>query len=636
MEEFSPYELKHYALLVGSLALFYLLGSPFYRSDVVHKDVAVRLGLGAIVFVVLNAVAHAGLGSMMILLIPFFIALGWNRFKNDPSPSMNPPRLKEQILSLLIIGVIGVAVLSLEASRFDLRDGTEHIYVGNTDISFYSAHGQMMYYFGKETLATSVGEHTQKVLYHFSDLWLSGFYSKYFDVVPYYAYGLLYRSAVITILLALFFALFHEYVHWPLAVLGTLLSLLGNNAVLYLIPTFGVDLLSPLSTNWPIYAESSYLLPSVAFVLSLLLIRGNRTTNFGLLGLMLLGVVHSSFVVPSFIFAFLAASVLWVFPGLIGRKNTSESKRWGLILLAAGTAPYLYVVLDQRGFPLEIDSIKNIIYLSAHTAIRVMLTVVLLFPILAGVAYSILKSETANPARSAVAYFLAGAIGFCLLFAIFQSSNTIKLFTAIYFVVLFPVGVLGLLAMIRSTRPTLKWVSAVFLLALGIETCWSLNVSHGHELIYSWEQNEGYRETHTYPLSEVQNVHKLLTGKLAGFIVCDESNYQGGMIRYNEFIGLSSLIPQSFVFRINAMDGELGGTKEGRAWVKKSAPFEYQERFATPLLATESYLDWLSPDFLLSSIESTYCIPDEIAITEQVKELQFNGYRFWRTKNQEE
>lgn len=638
MEGFSPYELKHYALVVGSLALFYLLGCLFYRSSAVHKEVAVRLGLGAILFVVLNAIAHSGFGSIMILLIPFFIALGWNHFKD----SQNQPKnvnlaggTKERILSLLAISAIGVFVMSLEASRFDLRERMEQIYVGNTDISFYSAHGQMMYYFGQEALATSVGEHTQKVLYHFSDLWLSGFYSNYFDVVPYYAYSLLYRSIGTTVLLILLFAFFYQRTNWPLAAMGAFLALLGNNAILYLLPTFGIDLLNPLSTNWPIYAESSYLLPSVAFVLSLLLIQGNRTTNFGLLGLMLLGVVHSSFVVPSFIFAFLAGFTLWFFPVVIGSENTMDNKKWGLLLLAAGTIPYVYVVLDHRGFPLEIEDFKNVIYLSVHTAIRVLLTVILFFPILVGVVYSIVKGETTNVVRLAAAYFVAGAIGFCLLFAIFQSSNTTKLFTAIYFVVLFPVGVLGLIQMIKSVKPPLKWISAVFLLSIGIETVWSLNVSQGHELVHSWARIEGYREAHTYSLAEVQNVHKSLSGNLAGFIVCDESDYKGGMIRYNEFIGLSSLIPRSFFFRINALEGELGGTKEGRAWVKKSAPFEYQQRYVPQELATKSYLDWLRPDFLLSSTNGDYCIPDEVDVNVQLEELQFNGYQFWRTKNME-
>lgn len=611
MESFSPYATSIVFLFFGSLAAFYVLGLLFYKGTSSVSNLAIRLGIGFQVFLTIISVAHAGLGSMMILFIPVLVLLFLHRINPEHSETRASSSLRTYLSPVASLFLLGIVVLMFEASRFDLREGTEFLYVGNTDVSFYSAHGQMLYRFGEEALASSMSPETQSVVYHFSDLWVSGFYSHYFDVVPYYSYGVLYRTFGILIVLLLFYSLSRLFALKALALGSSLLVLLSNNASLSYWPTFGTDLLQPFAYNWPMYAESSYLIVGVCFLTWLLLLFRESTRYLGVVGLMSLGIMHASFVVPSVI-----AAAMFVFFKTISParwKGYLWDYDWTRTLIAAaiGIAPYIYIQLDGRGFPLAVTELDRLIYLTAHTFSRVVLTISLTFPILIGLAVLVWKTSTRKVAFLSLIYALSGIIGFCILYAIFQSTNTIKPFTAINSIAVIPLGILGLLVAFNEGNPRLKVVAGACLVVLFSSTIWSTVISHGYELVYSWQSTRGYKIGHTLKRAEVDSAYLNLKGSTIAFAVCNDEGFKGGMIRYNEFIDLSGLIPRSFVFRLNRIDKDSGGTLEGRVWADKSAPAQYERSYDSPDAALHEYLKWLNPDFIIED-QGFYCGVDDL------------------------
>lgn len=614
MDPFSPFNYTVIACYGISLVAFYLLGAVFFKDHQTFRETGIRLGIGTLAFVVLNAIVHAGLGSGLIVFTPFLILLLNNRLTST-EPGRSVP-IKSRGYRFVTLLFVAAAVYGFESYRMDLRINETEIYVGNTDISFYSGHGQMMYRFCEETLASSVSSKPEKVLYHFSDLWFSGFYSHYFEITPYYAYGLLYRSLLLTAVIFLLLSLMKQRVGWLMTFLLTSITLLLTNSPIAHVSLSDMDILKPFSSNWPLYAESSYLMPMLVVALTLHFLSIKQLVYPAFTGLFLLGAVHSSFIVPTFIASLLLLIIILLrqvwpnVPKLLPDFTLSKI----LLLSLFGVGSYLYALWDGRSFPLPIESITQVGYLSIHTSIRVLLTLACMLPIVISIIYFFRQSEF-NRHMLLLLVYLSGVIGFIILFAIFQSSNSTKLFTAINSVILFPLLALGAAKMVSSEKRSLVNLGRVAVVVLTLFLLLGTRSSNLYQLVYSWETIPGYVEQHTFQRSEVEVLRKEMKGSLAGFAICDELNYSGGLIRYNEFIDISSLIPNFFVFRLNALEKDFRATKEGLSWVKKSAPAQFwTENTIINQEGVRNYAKFLQLEYLIFE-DKHFCGPNQLEIS---------------------
>jgi hypothetical protein len=629
MEVFSPFSIQIPLLFVATLFGSYLLGWLFYQPASGIDSLAMRLSLGHIALLVLLAVSYSGIGTMTILLVPLFMFFAYERF-NPTSTELNvevAQTAKYEYVGLVVFA--GIFFL-LDAIRMDIRLTEGLLYIGNTDISYYGSTGRMMFEMGEETLPSSVGATTNKMVYHFGDMWSSGFYSYFFDVVPYYAYGILYRSVCTTILFTLFFSFFRKTSGFSVSILLSLLALFANHSLLGYFPSFGVDLLSPFFTSWPIYAESSYLILGIAVLVFIKFFQSGKHIE-GIIGLLLTAGLHSVFIVPSFIFSVLYVGVRVVFPKMLA--TTGAPATWlqvGLIAVA-GFASYSFVVLDGRSLSMPIETSVDLLYLTAHTFARTALTISLLAPFVAGMIYLLTQDRFRLMTTVATGYSVAGIAGFCLLYAVFQSQNTVKLLNAILSVVLFPIGIFGLVTLINQERGWKRFIGRVSLSLIVFSTALGSFQTSYFEPIYSWANVSGHQEQWTLKTDDVLKLNQVLTkGVYAGYAICDEDVFAGDLIRYNSFVGINGLLNGGHIFRVNAIESDTVTTVEARSWALKTTTVLISQDEKDLKLASSQYIDMLGIQFLIQDrMISGLCFPEEIGFNaiESVETSRFDFQR---------
>ncbi len=616
MNDFSPFSVNINLLFIASLIGSYLLGTFFYRSSNKIDELAMRLALGQVAGLVALAVIFSGTSTMAVIMLPILGYMSFKRFQ--PATKALDTERTVPFYEYISLALVAVAMFALDAFRLDIRQGDALLYIGNTDISYYGSTGRMMFEFGEETLPSSVGETPQKMIYHFGDMWLSGIYSYFFDVIPYYAYGILYRSVGSSILFLLLYSFFRKTGGLAQALGFSILGLVANSALLWYFPSFGLDVLQPFFDSWPIYAESSFLVLGIASLVFLKLFETGRIME-GMVGFLLAASLHSVFIVPSFIFACSILSVKMLFPKLLDEAGLPSSwSNVGMIALA-GILPYAFVVADGRSLSLPMTLNTGLLYLVVHTGFRSFLTLVLLAPFLIGLIFLIIQKGSRSVSTVVLLYCLGGIAGFCLLFAVFQSTNTTKLFSGLLAALLFPFGLMGLSEMLRSKRRRDQTVAAVSIVLVLCSTLVGCIHTSFFESIYSWNHIKGHQEKWTLPKEEVVFLReKLSKGVYAGYAVCDAEEFPGDLIRYNSYIGINGLLDGGHIFRINAIATDTVCSKESKSWTLKSSPLVYGLRYSDSREAVKRYVEDLDITYVLRDSDlAGLCLPDEIGLLAQ-------------------
>ncbi|HAP70529.1 MAG TPA: hypothetical protein DCR04_12535 [Flavobacteriales bacterium] len=629
MEAFSPFSIQIPLLFAVTLLGSYLIGWLFYKSPNGVDNLAGRLALGHVALLVLVSVVYAGIGTMAVLLIPLFLFLAYQRFglKSVGTPVERNSAPAYEYLGLVIVAA---AFFLLDAIRMDIRLNETLLYIGNTDIAFYGSNGRMMFEMGEETLPSSVGATSGKMVYHFGDMWLSGIYSYFFDVIPYYAYGVLYRSVSTSILFVLLFSFFRKGKGYVIALLLSLLALVANHALLGYFPSFGIDLLQPFATSWPIYAESSYLILGIAALVFIKLIQEGRRSE-GLIGFLLTAGLHSAFIVPSFIFAVIQVGFRLFLPKLYLRTGAPVGWIHVGLIAVSGIAGYAFVVLDGRSLSMPLEASTSVLYLTVHTFFRTTLTILLLAPFAAGIGYLITQKKFRTTAIIVIGYCVAGIAGFCLLFAIFQSPNTIKLLNSILSVLLFPLGIWGLSELLNESRIWRRAVGAVSISLVVISTAIGCFQTSNFESIYTWNNISGHQEKWTLRADDVNVLRKSLTqGVYAGYAVCNEELFEGDLIRYNSFVGVNGLLDGGHIFRLNAIGRDTTGSIESTSWALKSVPVIIAQNHKEISSASVTYIKEIGISYLIQDQEiSGLCFPKELGL-EAIESVNTSRYNLQR------
>ncbi len=630
MEELDVFGLRIFLALGFCLTVFYLLGSFLIgRLKNGYSSVGVKLSLGGLFFISVMAVAHAGIQTGMLFFTVLFVVIGIkNRFRPDFSD------LKELgVLRVSIIVICFFALLVEEGYRSDLHvDGA--IYVGNSDVSFYSSYGHSMYSSGFETNPENLTPEMRGSVYHFGDLWFSGFFSNYFGVIPYYAYNVLFRVFALGVIMLMVFGWCHQYSKqaWS-AFLVAITSVLAVYMELFHLNLPNISLLETFSFVYAPYGLGSHLIVTLAVLpFSLYLLEKNWL--LGTCGLLLVPFLNAGLLIVPIIamlllgLVFVAQSVFkW---GFIELKLSEV-----LILLAVSAVPLVYYVLGNR-LDSGLSNILSIefIYVFFHTGIRTLLSQVLVIPFVVGLIWYASSQHQVNRKLFVVqlVFYIGTLVGFAFIFPQIQGNST-QILSMHFAGFLAPLGLIGLYAMYYSVQEgMLKWMSAIFMIAIMLQAGRVFIGSEGQRATFDWESYKpGYQETHTVSLEEWKQMYSLLKDDhtVFAYFCCD--SVSGASAFYNSFTYLKCLFPGLVFQQLNPIDIDAMST-ESRNRHNRTAQGYFALINKGNIEKTEQdMIDFLEPDYILISNNSDeFCIPSRWKYVEKSKNvLKSETYTFY-------
>ena len=589
----------------------YLLGSILLgRLRNPLTSVAVKFGLGSLFFISVMAVLHAGMHTGMLFFIFLFLALALNNgFKPDFSDLTDLGLWK-----VLGIAVLFFGVLFLEGTRANLMT-EDAIYVGNSDVSFYASYGHSMYTSGYETNPENFTPEMRGAAYHFGDLWYSGFFSNYFNILPYYAYQAVFRAFGLVVVFLVVFGWCREVSgHMVVSVLAALTSILAVYMELFSLNLPDISLLQVFSSDYPMYGLGSHLVIALAVLpLSKYLVEKNGL--IGTCGLMLVPFLNVGLIIIPFIAALFLLLAFLI--GKVTKPIIDMEAKAVLTLIGVSIIPIAYYVLDNRLDAGEGNVLSlQFIYLVAHTAIRAMLSQVMVIPFLIGLLYFWFSTDD-NGRRLAVihaAFFLGTMFGFAAIFPQIQ-GNSIQILSLHFQGFMAPLGIIGLVALVYNAK--LVWTktfSALLLVAVMLQAGRVFAGSQGVRAAFDWESYlPGYAEQHTIGTEEWKAMHELLNDKKTtfGYFICDSTSFGG--THYNEFTYLKSILPGAVFHRMNGLPRDTTLSHEMQGYYYRTSLGYFTNKYNLDFeKVEEAHMAFLRPDYLLlPKGKEQYCVPEK-------------------------
>lgn len=630
MEELNVFGARIFLAMGFCLTVFYLLGSLLIgRFKNGYASIGAKLSLGGLFFISILAVAHAGIQTGMLFLTMLFLIMGIrNRFRPDFSD------LRELgLLRVLIIVICFFALLVEEGYRSDLLvDGA--VYVGNSDVSFYSAYGHFMYGLGYETNPENLTPEMRGSIYHFGDLWFSGFFSNYFHVIPYYAYNVLFRVFALGVIMLMVFGWCHQFSKqaWS-AFLVAITAVLAVYMELFPLKLPDIALLRTFSFTYASYGLGSHLIVSMTIIpFSLYLVEKNWL--LGTCGLLLVPFMNAGLLIVPVIsmlllgFVFLTQNIF--------KKDFIQLKLSDvLILLSVSVVPLIYYVLGDRLDSSTSDLLSlEFIYQFIHTGIRTIFTQVLVLPFIVGLfGYAFSDHQAVRKLFIIQLVFYIGTlVAFAFIFPQIQGNST-QILSMHFAGFLVPLGLVGLYAMLHTMkRPGLKWLSAVFIIAVMLQSARVFVGSEGQRATFDWESYQpGYQQTHLVSIDEWKTIYSLLKEDRTVFGYFDCASLSGGSSHYNSFTYLKGLFPGAVFQRLSPIDNDAKLSVEFKNYHKRTTQGYFALKNNGDREKTEKdIINFLSPEYVLVSNDSTkYCIPsrwDHLKTSTSLKTETFTFY----------
>lgn len=611
MELLNAFDIRIYLAVAASLVVFYSVGSVLVgRLSNPIASVGVKLALGGLAAVSLLAVLHAHQNTGLLFYLLLFIWMGWsNRLKPDFTD------LKEAgLLSIVVLVGLAFAMLSIEAYRSNLMvDG--QIYVGNSDVSFYSSYGHSMYHMGFETNPENRTPEMRGAVYHFGDLWFSGMYSNLFKVLPYYAYNVLFRSFGMFAVLVTMFGWCQQLTRkTAIAALVAVLTLGAVYMELFPLPLPNISLLELFSSVYPMYGLGSHLIVGLAAIPFAKYLE-EKNWMIGTAGLLLIPFLNvGMLLVP--ILAILMIGGVYLLVRIRGKKWLEMEWKELVILLIVSVIPMAYYVLQGRLDSGEGNVLSlSFIYLVIHTAIRAIISQGMVIPYLFGLLF-FWKNPLLGTKKLALiqtAFFGATIVAFAAIFPQIQ-GNSIQILSMHFQGFLAPIGMLGLAAMIfYSEGKAFKWMAIVFFVVVTAQIARVCISSSAYRAAFDWESYiPGYQKDYSVEVDEWQSLHAKLGSETTtfGYFICD-STASGGT-HYNEFTYLKSILPGAVFQRINPLPKDTTLSREMQGYYYRTSLGYFTKKHMDNFgLAETEHMNFLKPNYLiLPKARPIYCIPD--------------------------
>ena len=607
----NPLSINILVALPVSLVVFYLLGSLFTpKIKGAVLSVMTKLGMGSLVFVTVNAVVHAGFGTMLIVFLPimpvFFLKRDKDWFEDVRSLE------KQHVLVLLLVLV---SAFLAEALRSDIREA-EGIYVGNSDVSYYSSFGHFLYQYGEEAVPMAIYPGSAGIFYHFGDMWYSGFFSTYVDVLPYYAYNVLYRGTMVFLYFGLLFGLVLKLTDktW-LAVLSAVFALTTVNVNFYLIDSESISLLKTFMTSTPVYGSGPYLMPGMVFFLFMVFIFQGHFW-LGSLGIAMVSIVNPA----------LATSIPMAVAFMILVKVAFGMIKWedpiplsylqlGLLFLAACLV-YIYSKIDGRMEQLP-DHLKTLgyLYLVVHTLIRYLISTIYVVPFFVGLWFYLRNTETKFVFWWCLALYLGVMASFAIIFPWLQ-SNSIQIMMLHFAGMFGPVAGLGLIFWLhdKDASSGLKSLAAFMLVLAVASSAYMAYISEGYKRLYDWSELEGHYDGSSMSYSEYENIKAYVDehGDRLGFYMVNDSVIPGGNTWYHVFTGWQGTMPGLSMYRLNPIVDDTVASTYMRLRYLKTSLAHYSKGHEGGIV-NRKMLEFVDPPgIFVPENDTLYGIPEEL------------------------
>jgi hypothetical protein len=603
MINLSPFNPIIFASVFLSLLLFYVLGSFFTpRLSTPWRNISSRMAMGMFVFVTIMAVIHAGIHT---LLFPFLLFLPFV-FVSKPLGMWGDIKLCR--LSELGFFVFGIStIVLLEMVGADIQDG-DYTFIGNWDVAHTSGLGYDFYLTGSETTRFLWDFKNNRVYYHFGDLWLSGFYSRYLGVLPYYSSMVIYRSICIILLFILTLSwispLLKNKSKW--FVLGIPIFILFSHGI-----KWGVGSVGSEEVLW---SYNPYLIISVGYILfSLFWIEDH--VKLSLISLSLLGLFHPmiSFSVlfgigTMFCIKFLRPNIAYI-PFTLAELFTSF-----LVAIVC----IIYAVIDGRMYSVSSFSLTTDYILKLLVVIGLLIVSLIgLFPFIYGLSYFKKQFWFWQ-----INLLIGVSIGFIVICPYMLSESPQIL--SIYFATsLIPLGSIGLFMLVANGSKTQKIVATLFLLGVSVSTLidWQQTVSNItpkaiHHYLKGFDDEWISRsKISKEEVQQLQNV--LATNQLTdiAFCICqDSTDIFEETILMSRLPFLRALFPGVDYHRLSVQHADTNVTAHTdmhkHQLFKRSTLYHFSQQQSSANESTIAMVDYLNPTyFLLDTMDEHICLP---------------------------
>ncbi len=631
MRELDVFDIRMYAALAFCLVVFYLFGTVLLgRLKNPFASVGVKLAIGSLCFISLMAVIHSGIRTGMLFYLFFFTVMA---VKNRAKPDFSD--LKELgIAKILLVIMCFVIFFTEEGWRSDLLVN-EEVYVGNADVSYYGSFAHEMYRTGWETSPENQTPEMRGLIYHFGDLWFSGFFSNYFKILPYYSYNVLFRSFAIGTIVLMIFGWCSQLSQRILPIIAiSVFSVLATYMELFRHGTDQIALLQMFSCIYAAYGLGSHLIIMLAATaFSIYLIEKNWL--LGAAGLLLSPFLNAGLLTVPVVSMSLLLALLVILKKF--RIDLAHMERKdGIFLFIISTIPLFYYVLDDRMFSSQGGSIISVefFYLFVHTTIRVLLSQVMVVPFLVGLLYFLRSKEMAYQRLALVhtVFYLGTLISFGLIFPQIQ-GNSIQILSMHFQGFLVPVCTVGLWGLIQvKDQRFLRNVSILLLVAVMTQGFRVFISSKGQRSTFDWEWHmPGYANTHKLKLEEWKKMRALLNEETTsiGYFVCDLKS--GAGTDYSEFTYLKAILPGAIFFRMSPLPGDTMLSREMlEAYCRNSLGYFAKKNRFRKQDTEEELMEFLRPNYLMLPNDTLrYCIPRQW-LKESQEIISTGSYTFFR------
>lgn len=614
METLDAFGPLNYLAYSASLLVFYLIGSVLFgRLKNPIASIGAKLAVGGLAVVSLLAAFHAHQNTGLVFYVMLFILMGFrNRFNPDFTDIKDAG-----IVPLLTMAGLAISMLTLEGYRANLLiDG--QIYVGNSDVSFYASYGHNMYGLGYETNPENRTPEMRGAVYHFGDLWFSGLFSNYFNVLPYYAYHVIFRTYGMYSLLLLVFGWSKELTgkNW-VSILIAAVTLVAVYIELFNLPQTGMSLLQLFSSVYPMYGLGSHLVVALAAIPLSKYIE-EKDWIIGTCGLLLVPFLNAGLLlVPVVAMSILVLAM--VLKTAVKNVRVDMSWRELAMLFAISAVPFAYYVLQHRldGGEENVLSVK-FIYLVAHTSIRAIISQGMVIPYLFGFLFFWRsgRQELNRLAMIHAAFFIATVMGFAAIFPQIQ-GNSVQILSMQFQAFIAPIGILGLAGIIYcSETKWMKRIATAMLLLIFFQNARVAVRSSGFRAVFDWESYiPGYKAKYTVELDDWNALYqKLKPGHTTfGYFICDTSVSAGS--HYNEFTYLKSILPGAVFQRMNPLPRDTTFSREMQGYYYRTSLGYFTKKHPSDFdEAEEEHMAFLEPQYILvPKQDPRYCLPGRYA-----------------------
>lgn len=620
MIDLSSLNLELLILYLLSIAIFFILGM-FFSPKVNNRylQIGVQFLLGFLFFVTIISVLTVGYKTMMFPFLGMYGFLFFKKMKNKIT--FNFKLSYQEVFFILIFSLI---IYFIHALNCNLELG-ESILIGNTDFSFYSYQGHNFYTSSNESLFFDQIKYLENPssFYHNTDLWISGFYSFYFNIIPYYSYFILYSSLS---LLALFLILFGwakaNFNNKYISFLFVILCVFGTNIILpFELPRSNYSILELFNIGIPLYTCKPYILMASTIVMFLALFQAESKKWI------ILFLPFASLLNPGIALILPIAYLLLLSLSLLSKKfrflqNMGFNKKMLIIAFFISLIPY--VVYGKGGVSDGSVESQNLLYLIFHTSLRTTFSLVFALPFLYGLSF--FYKNNSNFFYLLLTSLVGLIFSFSAAYTI-VGGNSVQIYYMFILSFIIPTGLFGLFKYIIHYQTNIKLVSQAILTTTTILILYHTIQMNFYAIHYDWTKlYSGKKQTDFLKSNKWEKnlfyefIYDLSQHSKVAFIA--DTNINGGVIHYDHFTYLGGVLPNTHFYRINKLLSDDNLSNEMSKSFNLSKLKSYTDKFDNNT-AMNKYLKEINPSVIITSESDSLIFPLNTLCIRQIKKYKF-------------